>query len=207
MNYELVKFVNDNLELEITISPKEETVWMSKEQIACLFDRDRTVISRHIKNLFSDGELIEKQVCAKNARTGPDGKSYMVDYYNLDVVIAVGYRVKSPNGYRLRTTYNSGSTFTARTYMSYYQQLIVKPGVHTLLPDIYGEVVHRVVYSWYTEDFSSLISMDGYELNVYFDENLQYQGDYAEYGELEFVSNRFVDYGGVIHYYNDWHNS
>ena len=48
MNYELVKFVNDNLELEITISPKEETVWISKEQIACLFDRDRTVISRQI---------------------------------------------------------------------------------------------------------------------------------------------------------------
>lgn len=97
MNYELVKFVNDNLELEITISPKEETIWMNKEQIALLFDRDRTVISRHIKNLFNDGELIEKEVCAKNARTGPDGKNYIVDYYNLDVVIAVGYRVKSPN--------------------------------------------------------------------------------------------------------------
>lgn len=71
MNYELVKFVNDNLELEITISPKEETVWMSKEQIACLFDRDRTVISRHIKRW-------------------------------RDIVIAVGYRVKSPNATVLR---------------------------------------------------------------------------------------------------------
>ena len=63
MKYELVKFVNDNLELEINISPKEETIWMDKEQIALLFDRDRTVISRHIKKLFNDGELIEKQVC------------------------------------------------------------------------------------------------------------------------------------------------
>lgn len=113
MNYELVKFVNDNLELEITISPKEETVWMSKEQIACLFDRDRTVISRHIKNLFSDGELIEKQVCAKNARTGPDGKSYMVDYYNLDVVIAVGYRVKSPNA----TVFRKWATNVLKEYL------------------------------------------------------------------------------------------
>lgn len=108
-------------------------------------------------------------------------------------------------GYRLRTTYNSGSTFTARTYLAYYQQLIVKPGVHTILPDIYGEIVHRVVYSWYTEDYSSILNMDGYELNVYFDENLQYQGEYADYGELEFVSNRFVNYGGVIHYYDEWH--
>ncbi len=113
MNYELVKFVNDNLELEITISPKEETVWMSKELIACLFDRDRTVISRHIKNLFSDGELIEKQVCAKNARTGPDGKSYMVDYYNLDVVIAVGYRVKSPNA----TVFRKWATNVLKEYL------------------------------------------------------------------------------------------
>ena len=113
MNYELIKFVNDNLELEITISPKEETVWMSKEQIACLFDRDRTVISRHIKNLFSDGELIEKQVCAKNARTGPDGKSYMVDYYNLDVVIAVGYRVKSPNA----TVFRKWATNVLKEYL------------------------------------------------------------------------------------------
>ena len=71
MKYELVIFVNDNLELEINISPKEETIWMNKEQIGPLFYRDRTVISRHIKNLFNDGELIEKQVCAKNARTGP----------------------------------------------------------------------------------------------------------------------------------------
>ena len=62
-----------------------------------MFGRDRTVISRHIKNLFVDGELDEKQVSAKNAHTGPDGKTYLVDYYNLDVVIAVGYRVKSSN--------------------------------------------------------------------------------------------------------------
>ena len=97
MKYELVKFVNNNLELEVTVSPDEDTVWVTKEQISKLFDRDRTVISRHIKNLFADGELDEKQVSAKNAHTGPDGKTYLVDFYNLDVVIAVGYRVKSPN--------------------------------------------------------------------------------------------------------------
>ena len=97
MKYEVVKFVNNNLELEVNVSPDEDTVWVTKEQISRLFDRDRTVISRHIKNLFADGELDEKQVSAKNAHTGPDGKTYLVDFYNLDVVIAVGYRVKSPN--------------------------------------------------------------------------------------------------------------
>ena len=113
MKYELVKFVNDNLELEINVSPKEDTIWMNKEQIALLFDRDRTVISRHIKNLFNDGELIEKQVCAKNARTGPDGKNYLVDYYNLDVVIAVGYRVKSPNA----TVFRKWATKVLKEYL------------------------------------------------------------------------------------------
>ena len=97
MKYELVKFVNNNLELEVSVSPDEDTVWLTKEAISTLFNRDRTVISRHIKNLFIDGELDEKRVSAKNAHTGPDGKTYLVDFYNLDVVIAVGYRVKSPN--------------------------------------------------------------------------------------------------------------
>ena len=57
MNYELVKFVNNSLELEVNVSPKEETIWMDRDQIGLLFGRDRTVISRHIKNLFSDHEL------------------------------------------------------------------------------------------------------------------------------------------------------
>ena len=108
--------------------------------------------------------------------------------------------------YGLRTTWNSGSTFIARTYMSYWQQLIVEPGVHYILPDIYGEVVHRVVYSWYTEDYSSLQSMDGYELNTYFNEDGEYQGEYSDYEPIEFISNRFVSYGGVFHYYDEWHN-
>ena len=98
MSYEVIKFENENVELEVNVSPEEKTVWLTKDQIAILFDRDRTVISRHIKNLFSEKELDEKQVCAKNARTGSDGKTYMVDCYNLDVIISVGYRVKSKNG-------------------------------------------------------------------------------------------------------------
>ena len=107
MNYEIIKFENDNVELEVSVSPEEETVWLTKDQIAVLFDRDRTVISRHIKNLFLEKELDEKQVCAKNARTGSDGKTYMIDYYNLDVIISVGYRVKSKNGIAFRKWANS----------------------------------------------------------------------------------------------------
>ena len=95
MKYEVVKFINNNLELEVNMSPDEDTIWLTKEQISELFDRDRTVVSRHIKNLFADGELDEKQVSAKNAHTASDGKTYLVDFYNLDVVIAVGSRTRS----------------------------------------------------------------------------------------------------------------
>ena len=102
MKYELVKFVNDNLELEVNVSPDEETVWLSLADLCVLFSRDKSVISRHIKNIFKDGELDEKQVVAKNATTGPDGKTYNITFYNLDVIISIGYRVKSQNGIAFR---------------------------------------------------------------------------------------------------------
>ena len=102
MKYELVKFVNDNLELEVNVSPDEETVWLSLADLCVLFNRDKSVISRHIKNIFNDGELDEKQVVAKNATTGPDGKTYNITFYNLDVIISIGYRVKSQNGIAFR---------------------------------------------------------------------------------------------------------
>lgn len=73
MDYELIKFENDNLELEVNVSPEQETVWLTKDQMALLFDRDRTVVSRHVKNLFLERELDEKQVCAKNAQVQKEG--------------------------------------------------------------------------------------------------------------------------------------
>ena len=102
MEYEIIKFENDNVELEVNVSPEEETVWLSLNEMCLLFDRDKSVISRHIRNIFKEGELDENRVIAKNATTASDGKTYMVDYYNLDVIISVGYRVKSNNGILLK---------------------------------------------------------------------------------------------------------
>ena len=79
-----------------------ETVWLNQPQLARLFGRERSVIARHIKNVFSDNELDEKSVCAKFAQTAPDGKTYQVDHYDLDAIISVGYRVKSKEGVRFR---------------------------------------------------------------------------------------------------------
>lgn len=72
-----------------------DTVWLSIDKMAELFQRDKSTISRHIKNIFSEGESARESVVANFATTAVDGKTYQVDYYNLDVIISVGYRVKS----------------------------------------------------------------------------------------------------------------
>lgn len=79
-----------------------DTVWLSIDQMAELFQRDKSTISRHIKNVFSEGELVRESVVANFATTAADGKTYQVDYYNLDVIISVGYRVKSQRGVQFR---------------------------------------------------------------------------------------------------------
>ena len=79
-----------------------DTVWLSIDQMAELFQRDKSTISRHIKNIFIEGELQRDSVVAKFATTASDGKVYNVDYYNLDVIISVGYRVKSLRGTQFR---------------------------------------------------------------------------------------------------------
>ncbi len=80
----------------------EDTVWLSLDQMAELFQRDRSVIGKHVRNIFKEGELQKESVWAKFAYTASDGKNYNVDYYNLDVIISVGYRVKSKRGVQFR---------------------------------------------------------------------------------------------------------
>ena len=79
-----------------------DTVWLSIDQMAELFQRDKSTISRHIKNIFAEGELVRNAVVANFATTAVDGKTYQVDFYNLDVIISVGYRVKSKRGTQFR---------------------------------------------------------------------------------------------------------
>ena len=83
---------------EISVQLDRETVWMSLNHMVELFERDKSVISRHINNIFKEHELERDSVVAKNATTAADGKIYQVDYYNLDVIISVGYRIKSKRG-------------------------------------------------------------------------------------------------------------
>lgn len=80
----------------------QDTVWLSLDEMARLFQRDKSTISRHLKNIFSEEELRRDSVVALFATTASDGKTYQVDYYNLDVIISVGYRVKSLRGTQFR---------------------------------------------------------------------------------------------------------
>ena len=86
----------------LEVKLQQESVWLNLNQMAELFDRDKSVISRHIRKIFKEGELSSRSVVANFATTAADGKSYQVDYYNLDVIISVGYRVKSQRGTQFR---------------------------------------------------------------------------------------------------------
>lgn len=101
MSNEVVIFKNGELELEVTVSENRENVWLSQDQMATLFDVDRSRVTRHIKKIYDDNELVENSTCAENALVQTEGKRKVkrtIKIYNLDMILAVGYRVKSPNG-------------------------------------------------------------------------------------------------------------
>ena len=101
-NQYFIIFKTDDNKVEVDVRFRGETVWLTLDQMALLFERDKSTISRHIKNIFQEGELKREAVVAKFATTAADGKTYRVDYYNLDVIISVGYRVKSLRGTQFR---------------------------------------------------------------------------------------------------------
>ena len=93
---------DESISLHVKIDEAFNTVWLSLDQMAELFGRDRSVIGKHVRTIFNEGELQKESVWAKFAYTASDGKTYQVDYYNLDVIISVGYRVKSVQGTKFR---------------------------------------------------------------------------------------------------------
>ena len=100
MKNEIIIFENQNVKLEVNM--KDETVWLTQSQMAKLFGKDRKTITRHIQNIYKDEELEENSVCSFFEHTANDGKKYNVQYYNLDMIISVGYRVNSKQGIAFR---------------------------------------------------------------------------------------------------------
>ena len=93
---EIILFENQGIKLEVNL--KDDTVWLNREQLAKLFDRDVKTIGKHINNALKEELSDDNSVVAKFATTAADGKNYQVEYYNLDLILSVGYRVKSKNG-------------------------------------------------------------------------------------------------------------
>ena len=102
MNDNIIIFKTEDEQIKVDVHFYDETVWLSIDQMAELFERNKSTISRHISNVFNEGELVRDSVVAKFATTASDGKTYQMDYYNLDVIISVGYRVKSLRGTQFR---------------------------------------------------------------------------------------------------------
>lgn len=99
---EIIVYQSDDGLTRVDVRFEGDTVWLSLDQLALLFGRDKSTISRHLKNIFAEGELTKDSVVANYATSAADGKTYQVDYYNLDAIISVGYRVKSITATRFR---------------------------------------------------------------------------------------------------------
>jgi hypothetical protein len=100
---EIVVFENGELKLEVKVTPEQDTVWLNRQQLASLFQTDRTVIGRHIRSIYSVGELEYESTCAKSAHV-PDSRDrlYDTEYFNLDMILAIGYKVNAKRGVQFR---------------------------------------------------------------------------------------------------------
>ena len=133
--YELIKFEDGDFSLDVKVSPKEDTVWLTQEQMALLFNVDRTRIVRHINNIYSDSELDMLSTCAENAQVQFEGVRQVkrkIKIYNLDMIIAVGYRINSKRGTQFRKWANSilkqyllnGYAINAERIMAYQSNIL-----------------------------------------------------------------------------------
>ena len=129
--------------VKVDVFLKDETVWLTQKALAELFGIDRTVITKHLRNIFKEGELTEDSVCANFAHTAADGKSYQTRYYNLDAIIAVGYRV---NSYQA-TQFRIWATKTLREFIVkgfVMDDERLKQGKQVFGKDYFDELLERI---------------------------------------------------------------
>ena len=187
---EIVIYSSPENLIQIEVTFENETVWLSLNQIAALFGRDKSVISRHLKNVFESEELNRVSVVAKNATTASDGKTYEVDYFNLDVIISVGYRVNSKQGtqfrqwatQRLKDYLVKGYTINQKRLDQLQQtvELIQKGGKTEDLNLTEAKGLLDII-SNYTQSFVLLNKFDSHKLEAEkLNENITYEIKYEE---------------------------
>ena len=168
--FEVVKFVEGKLEMDINVSPSEDTIWLSLDEMSLLFERDRSVIGKHIRSIYFEEELDEYTTRAKNARHLSDGRIYQVDIYNLDVVIAVGYRVNSKRG----TLFRKWANKVLREYL--LKGYVINENRVTVSNENYIELKNEVV-----DINNRLLKIEDKVLsNDYLEDKIFYNGEFYD---------------------------
>ncbi len=130
-------------DIKVNVVMRDETIWLTQKAMAELFDANRSVITKHLKNIFQSGELEQSSVCAKFAHTATDGKTYQTNFYNLDAIISVGYRVNSAKATQFRI-------WATKTLKEFIQKGFVldderlKQGGQVFGKDYFRELLDRV---------------------------------------------------------------
>ena len=179
--YEIIKFEDGDFSLDVNVSPNEETVWLTQAQIAELYDVDRSRVTRHINNILQEGEL-PFSVCAENAHTASDGKIYNVKFYNLDMVLAVGYRVNSYRGMLFRRWANtilkqyllSGQVINENRCLAHSDNIIK---------------MNNIIESMNTRMDNFELRLDSITSTTYFEDKIFYDGQLYE--GYSFIKNLF----------------
>ena len=163
---------SDN-QVEVIVQFENDTVWLNRDQMAKLFGRDIKTIGKHISNIFNDQELEHKSVVAKFATTANDGKTYQVEFYNLDVIISVGYRVKSKQGTqfrqwatkRLKELLVQGYTLNEKRLAQKEQEIkILKNGIQILARSVGKAIENQENNASFLETFAKgLTLLDDYD--------------------------------------------
>ena len=179
--YEIIKFEDGDFSLDVNVSPNEETVWLTQAQLAELYDVDRSRVTRHINNILQEGEL-PFSVCAENAHTASDGKIYNVKFYNLDMVLAVGYRVNSYRGMLFRRWANtilkqyllSGQVINETRCLAHSDNIIK---------------MNNIIESMNTRMDNFELRLDSITSTTYFEDKIFYDGQLYE--GYSFIKNLF----------------
>ncbi len=160
-----------NGSLELKGDFKNETLWANQAQIAKAFNTNRSVITKHIRNILNDRELNEKSVCAKFAHTAEDGKKYQTQFYNLDIILAVGYRVNSKKAIEfrkwatsvLRDHITKGYTINRKQIQKNYQEFLkTVENIQNLLPE-HVAIDPKSILELIKEFSETCLSLDAYD--------------------------------------------
>ena len=193
----IYKDKNNNIKIDVRFDG--DTVWLTQDTIAALYNKGRSTITEHIQHILEEGELDADSVCRESRRTGTDGKNYLVNYYNLDLILAVGYRVKSPQG----TVFRQWATEKLSRYITKGFVLDVERLKNPDLPFDYFEELERTIsdirtsekrfYRKITDIYATSVDYDPTDNNsIMFFKNVQNKVHYAVTGQTaaEIVINR-----------------